>query len=69
MTIEITQLENESDIVFLYRQHFIESNKNNPLIKTSDLVKYSKIAANIKFKYCKYDFCNNKELASLFANK
>ena len=51
--MDIPKLETESDIVYAYRQnyvnmHFTEYNKSN-------LIKLSKIAANIKFKQCTYE--------------
>ena len=51
--MDIPKLKTESNIMYLYRQnyvttHFKEYNKTN-------LIKYSKIAANIKFKHCKYE--------------
>ena len=50
------QLIDESKTVYNYRLQFIKKfkNKNNDF-KEKDYIRLSKIAANIKFKECRYD--------------
>ncbi len=56
--IHIHRFENESDIVYNFRKDLIINNMDK-IIKDGkdiyDVIKYSKIMANIKFKNCKYD--------------
>lgn len=56
--INIHRFENESNIVYNFRKDLIINNMDK-LIKDgkdmNDIIKYSKIMANIKFKNCKYD--------------
>jgi hypothetical protein len=51
--MEIQKLENESNLIYLYRKTFIEN--CTEFTDMRDLIKYSKILANIKFKKCKYE--------------
>jgi len=50
----VPRLESESDTIYNYRIEYIEKkyNINNNL---RDIIKESKIIANIKFKKCQYD--------------
>ena len=53
------RLIDESNTIYNYRVKFYEKFSNdNPTLKKKEYVKYSKIAANIKFKECKYDQIN-----------
>ena len=58
MSIHIHRFENESNIVYNFRKDLIINNMDK-IIKDgkdiTDVIKYSKIMANIKFKNCKYD--------------
>ena len=51
--MEIPKLENESNLIYLYRKTFIQN--CTEFTDMRDLIKYSKILANIKFKKCKYE--------------
>ena len=53
--MEILKLCDESENIYLKRISFIKKakNKDNSLSE-ADLIKYSKIWANIRFKGCKY---------------
>ena len=53
--MEINKLCDESDNVFLQRKKFIQkAKKKDSTLSDSDLIKYSKIWANIRYKGCKY---------------
>ena len=53
--MEINKLCDESDNVFLQRKKFIQrAKKKDSTLSESDLIKYSKIWANIRYKGCKY---------------
>ena len=53
--MEIEKLCDESENVFIQRKKFIEkAKKNDNTLSEADLIKYSKIWANIRFKGCKY---------------
>ena len=54
---QIARFDTESNIVYNYRVNYINSNINriNETLTLKDLIKNSKILANIKFKKCKYD--------------
>lgn len=55
------RLEDESEKIYDYRINFIKKYSKNKDVKEKDVIKFSKIAANIKFKKCKYDpFIYNK---------
>ena len=58
MSVHIHKFENESDIVYNFRKDIVINNMDK-IIKDgkdiNDVIKYSKIIANIKFKNCKYD--------------
>jgi hypothetical protein len=49
----VRQFDNESNDTFKFRINYIESRINT--MEFRKLIQYSKIAANIKFKKCKYD--------------
>jgi hypothetical protein len=50
------RLDIEPDIIFNFRKSFYDKyKKNNPDENDKNIITYSKIAANIKFKQCKYD--------------
>lgn len=51
--MSIPKLENESNLIYLYRKTFIQN--CTEFTEMRDLIKYSKILANIKFKKCKYE--------------
>ena len=51
--MNIPKIENESNSVYLYRKTFIQN--CTEFTEMRDLIKYSKILANIKFKKCKYE--------------
>lgn len=53
MEKNIPRFDTESDLVYLYRVNFIKNCTEFTEIR--DLIKYSKILANIKFKKCKYE--------------
>ena len=48
----IPRFVNESNTVYNYRVQFINDNKDT--LELNEKIKKSKIAANIKFKKCKY---------------
>ena len=54
---QIPRFDTESNLVYNYRVEYITNNiKNiNDTLTYKDLIKNSKILANIKFKKCKYD--------------
>ena len=52
--MDITKLETESEIMYKYRQNYCNTHFNEKSDKNI-LIKYSKIASNIKFKKCIYD--------------
>ncbi len=58
MSLNIHRFENESNIVYNFRKELIINNMDK-IIKEgkdiNDIIKYSKIMANIKFKNCKYN--------------
>lgn len=57
--MNIIKQEDESNTVYNYRVSFINSfSIDNPNLSDKDYIKYSKIAANIKFKECRYDSIN-----------
>jgi len=51
--MDLYRFEDESDTVYNYRLEFIKRYTFETDINV--VIKYSKIAANIKFKNCKYD--------------
>ena len=53
----INRFDTESNIVYNYRVNYITTNLSNinKDLSIRDLIKNSKILANIKFKNCKYD--------------
>jgi hypothetical protein len=54
--MDISRFENESNIVYNFRQTFVENyKKDNKDEDINNIIKYSKILANIKFKGCTYD--------------
>ena len=58
MSVNIHRFENESDIVYNFRKDLIINNMDkiiNDGKDINDVIKYSKIITNIKFKNCKYD--------------
>ena len=52
--MDITRIETESDTMYMYRQNYCNMHFNEKSDK-NNLIKYSKIASNIKFKKCTYD--------------
>ena len=55
----IAKLDDESNTIYNFRVSFINSfSIDYPNLTEKDYVKYSKIAANIKFKECRYDSIN-----------
>ena len=55
----ITKLDDESNTIYNFRVSFINSfSIDYPNLTEKDYIKYSKIAANIKFKECRYDIIN-----------
>jgi hypothetical protein len=58
MSVHIHRFENESDIVYNFRKEIVINNMDKIIKDGKDInevIKYSKIMANIKFKNCKYD--------------
>jgi hypothetical protein len=54
--MDISRFENESNTVYNFRQTFVQKYKEaNKEEDINNIIKYSKIAANIKFKGCTYD--------------
>jgi len=54
--MDINRFDNESNTVYNFRQNFVEKyKKDNKDEDINNIIKYSKIAANIKFKGCTYD--------------
>jgi len=57
--MNIVRFIDESNIVYNYRVEFINKfSIDNPNMNEKDYIKFSKIAANIKFKGCRYDSIN-----------
>ena len=57
--MNITKLDDESNTVYNYRITFINNfSLDYPDLTEKEYIKYSKIAANIKFKECRYDSIN-----------
>ena len=57
--MNIIKQDDESNTVYDYRVSFINSfSIDYPNLTEKDYIKYSKIAANIKFKECRYDSIN-----------
>jgi len=57
--MNITKLDDESNTVYTFRVNFINQfSIDNPELKEKDYIRFSKLAANIKFKECKYDYIN-----------
>jgi hypothetical protein len=54
MEIQLEQLSDESNKVYVERKNFIKSALKKKKYSMSELIKYSKIWANIKYKGCKY---------------
>jgi hypothetical protein len=52
-SIEIHRPDNESNEVYNFRKKFIEENIDK--FDKNQIIKYSKILANMKYKKCKYD--------------
>jgi hypothetical protein len=51
----LQQFDDESNTVYNYRIEFINKySKNNTDVSEKELIKLSKIVANIKFRKCKY---------------
>jgi hypothetical protein len=53
MDKQIYRFDNESNTIYNFRKNFIINYKGDD--DYTNIVKYSKILANIKFKNCKYD--------------
>ena len=56
--IMIPRLECESDTVYCYRVDYVEKNYNTTnqnIIEYRNIIKQSKMQANMKFKKCVYD--------------
>ncbi len=54
--MDISKFENESNIIYNFRKTFVENyKKDNKDEDINNIIKYSKMAANIKFKGCSYD--------------
>jgi len=51
--INISRFEDESDTIYNYRVNYIKNNIDTSQLK--ELIKNSKIIANIKFKNCRYE--------------
>lgn len=49
------RLEDESNKVYNFRIDFIKKYSKNKDIKEKEAIKFSKIAANIKFRKCRYE--------------
>tara|TARA_Y100000590_G_scaffold462398_1_gene626410 strand:- start:1104 stop:1301 length:198 start_codon:yes stop_codon:yes gene_type:complete len=59
----IAKLDDESNNVYNFRVDFINSfSIDYPNLTEKDYIKYSKIAANIKFKECRYDSINYNKI-------
>lgn len=59
MADNIERFVDESNNVYNFRVSFINKfSENNPELKEKDYIRFSKIAANIKFKECRYDPIN-----------
>ena len=57
--MNITKLDDESNNVYNFRVNFINAfSIDYPNLTEKEYIKYSKIAANIKFKECRYDSIN-----------
>ena len=56
--MNIKKLDDESNTVYNYRITFINNFSLDYPNLTDKNIKYSKIAANIKFKECRYDSIN-----------
>lgn len=57
--MNINKLDDESQTVYNFRVSFINSfSIDHPNLSEKDYIKYSKIAAYIKFKKCRYDSIN-----------
>lgn len=57
--MNIIKLDDESETVYKYRVSFINLfSIDYPNLSDKEYIKFSKIAANIKFKECKYDSIN-----------
>jgi|AACY02.1.fsa_nt_gi hypothetical protein len=55
----IPKLDDESETIYNYRISFINLfSQENPNLSQKEYIKFSKIAANIKFKECRYDSIN-----------
>ena len=52
--LNIPRFDTESNLIYNYRVSYIQSNLNDKTV-INQLIKNSKILANIKFKKCKYD--------------
>ena len=52
--LNIPRFDTESDLIYNYRVSYIHSNLNDMTV-INQLIKNSKILANIKFNKCKYD--------------
>ena len=55
--INIQKFDTESNSMYIYRLNYINCilQKNIPTTNMYDIIKNSKILANMKFKKCKYD--------------
>ncbi len=54
--MNVNRFENESNTIYNFRQTFVEKYQNeNKEEDLNNIIKYSKIAANIKFKGCSYE--------------
>ena len=61
--MNIDRLIDESNKIYNFRINFINKfSEDNPDINQKELIKFSKMAANIKFKECRYDQINYKKI-------
>lgn len=57
--MDIPKLDDKSNKVYNYRIKFINLfSADNPDLTIKEYIKFSKMAANIKFKECRYDHIN-----------
>lgn len=54
METQLEQLSDESNEIYIERKNFINSALKKKKYSISELIKYSKIWANIRYKGCKY---------------
>jgi len=54
--MKVYRFDDESNSIYKFRLDFINKYSHDfPETKEKDLIKYSKIVANIKYKKCKYE--------------